>query len=118
MSEIQIDRIQIKALSVNECWQGRRFKTKAYLSYEKEMLFRLRRRATPSAPLRLIVGIGFSNAQSDLDNVLKPLLDILQKKYGFNDKDVHEILLRKHKAKKGEEWIAFNLESMNKYDLL
>ena len=35
------DRIEIKPLSVNECWQGKRFKTKAYTAYEKELLYRL-----------------------------------------------------------------------------
>ena len=34
-------KIEIRPLSVNACWQGRRFKTPEYKAYEEEMLLRL-----------------------------------------------------------------------------
>lgn len=113
MSKIE-QAILIKPLSVNQCWQGRRFKTKKYSSYEREMLFKLKKFPIPSPPLRLWITVGFSNKCSDLDNILKPFLDILQKKYGFNDKDVHEIILHKRVAKKGADWIEFILQTIEK----
>ena len=30
--------LNVKPLSVNQCWQGRRYKTKAYKQYEKALL--------------------------------------------------------------------------------
>ena len=32
--------LEIKPLSVNECWQGKRFKTKAYLKYYRGFSFK------------------------------------------------------------------------------
>ena len=34
-------RIDIKPMSVNEAWKGRRFKTDKYKGFEKEMLLKL-----------------------------------------------------------------------------
>ena len=44
---------------------------------------------------------------SDIDNPLKPFLDILQKKYGINDRDINELLVKKTVVKKGDEFIFF-----------
>lgn len=52
----------------------------------------------------------------DWDNPIKPLQDILQKKYGFDDKDVVKALIHKIKCKKGEERfevILGNVEDFN-----
>jgi Holliday junction resolvase RusA-like endonuclease len=99
--------IGIKPLSVNEAWQGTRFKTKKYLSYEKELLFRLPQLyfPYPNKPLKVIIEYGFTNNASDIDNPTKLILDILQKKYKFNDKNIVELLLRKKIVKKGQEYI-------------
>ena len=34
-------KIEIKPLSINKCFQGRRFKTNDYKNYEKELLLKL-----------------------------------------------------------------------------
>jgi Holliday junction resolvase RusA-like endonuclease len=44
--------------------------------------------------LRVEFFFGFSNKASDLDNPVKLLMDIAQKKYGFNDKNVFELNVR------------------------
>ena len=75
-------KIEIKPLSVNEAWQGKRFKTAKYLSYEKELMLLLPKINIPSTPLVLSVNVGYSNKLSDIDNCIKPFQDILQKKYG------------------------------------
>ncbi len=106
------DRIEIKPLSVNECWQGKRFKTKTYLSYEKEMLLRL----APcdfnqtKEPLELSLIVGVSNIASDADNVVKPFVDILQKKYNFNDKYIFRLIIEKVLVVKGAEFIEFYIK--------
>jgi Holliday junction resolvase RusA-like endonuclease len=104
--------MKIKPLSVNECWQGQRYKTNAYKSYEMALLYTLPSRQLPEPPYRIYLEFGFSSSASDLDNPTKPLIDILQKKYQFNDKEIFEAHLKKVKVKKGEEYFKVRLESL------
>ncbi len=101
--------IKIKPLSVNEVWQGRRFKTAKYKAYETELLYRLPKIKVPSGKLWLKIEFGVSSKASDIDNPLKPFLDILSKKYGFNDKQIYELEIYKVDVKKREEYITFSL---------
>lgn len=105
--------IDIKPLSVNDAWQGRRFKSPRYKAYEKEMLLRLPAGKLPPPPYRIFYEFGFSNRQSDYDNPCKPLGDILQKKYGFNDNAIYEAHIRKEIVKKGGEYIKVRIEHMD-----
>ena len=104
--------IKIKPLSVNECWQGRRFKTKKYIQYEREMLFLIKKQKLPPPPFHVYIILYISNPLSDIDNPVKPLLDILQKKLNFNDKLIELLTVEKHLRKKGEEKIWFGISSM------
>jgi Holliday junction resolvase RusA-like endonuclease len=105
-------RLEVKPLSVNECWQGQRFKTKTYKDYEKKMLYMLKAFKLPAPPYKVTITWGFSNITSDIDNPCKPLLDILQKKYNFNDRHIMELNLKKTKTHKGCEFIEFLIESL------
>lgn len=97
-------------LSVNQAWKGRKFKTDLYKNYEKKLLLLLPKAKKPfSDMLRIELHFGFSNLCSDIDNPVKPLLDILQKKYGFNDKNIFELNLRKNKVDKGNEFISIGI---------
>jgi Holliday junction resolvase RusA-like endonuclease len=103
-------KLEIKPLSVNECWQGRRFKTKKYSEYETKMLSLLPSlQIDNNKQMSLFIEFGFSNNASDIDNCLKPFLDLLQKKYGFNDKIITELNVRKIKVLKGKEHIIFKI---------
>lgn len=104
--------LKIKPLSVNECWQGKRFKTKAYLKYERDLLLILPQIKIPQPPFEINFEFGFSNIMSDWDNPVKPLQDILQKKYNFNDKDIMKAIVTKIKVKKGDEYISFNIKNL------
>jgi Holliday junction resolvase RusA-like endonuclease len=106
-------RIEIKPISVNECWQGRRFKTPKYKQYEKNLLKLLHKCFIPDAPYKLTIEVGFSNSMSDIDNIAKPFIDILQKKYLFNDKDILELHLFKKKVQKTKEYIKFSLITLD-----
>ena len=103
-------KLNVKPLSVNQCWQGRRFKTKAYKQYEKAMMLIL-----PNVQyefkdkIGITIEFGFSNSTSDIDNPLKPVLDILQKKYGFNDRSIYELTVTKSLTKKKKEFIKINI---------
>ena len=102
-------RIDIKPLSINESWQGRRFKTDKYKAYEKELILKLKPLDVPNGKIRVNISFGFSNSLNDIDNGLKPFLDILQKKYGFNDRDIYELNVKKELTKKGLEYIDFEI---------
>lgn len=102
-------KIQIKPLSVNQCWQGKRFKTKTYKDYEFLLLGIMPDMPIPIPPLRVEYEFGVSNMAADIDNPVKPLQDILQKRYGFNDKDIVEAVIRKVKTPKNQEYIAYSL---------
>jgi Holliday junction resolvase RusA-like endonuclease len=103
-------KLNEKPLSVNEAWQGKRFKTAIYKSYEETILLTMPKgKVDPDEILRIEFFFGFSNKASDLDNPVKLLLDIAQKKYGFNDKNVFELNVRKCIVKKGEEFIQMGI---------
>ena len=103
-----IINLKIKPLSVNKAWQGKRFKTSEYKKYEIQML-----RMLPDMEInefkQLKITYGFSNMMSDIDNPTKLVLDILQKRYNVNDRDLIYLVLHKVKTKKGEEFIKIEL---------
>lgn len=104
-------RINIKPLSVNKVWQGKRFKTKDYKDYEKTVLMMLKPLKNLNKPFKIDITFGFSSPLSDIDNPIKPFLDILQKKYSINDKDIFELNVKKELVGKNEEFIEFNIVS-------
>lgn len=105
-------KVSIKPLSVNQAWQGKRFKSPAYKVYEQTLLYMLPKLDLPEPPFKLEMEFGFSNSASDWDNPIKPLQDILQKKYNFNDRDVFEAVIKKVKVLKGEDYLKFNITSL------
>lgn len=109
--------INIKPLSVNSAWQGRRYKTPSYSAYEKELLFRLPPLKIPSGKLFVTYHIGYSNKMSDLGNMEKPFTDILCKKYGFDDRDIYKFVMTKQIVKKGSEFISFEIRQFDETEL-
>jgi Holliday junction resolvase RusA-like endonuclease len=49
---------------------------------------------------------------ADWDNPIKPLQDILQKKYNFDDRRIHKAIVIKKVVKKGEGYFKFSIESL------
>lgn len=106
-------KVDIKPLTVNQAWQGRRYKTDEYKAYEFALMHLLPKKITlPQKPYRIYLEFGISSKLSDWDNPIKPFQDILQKKYGFNDRDVFEGIVKKVIVKKGEEYVRFKIETM------
>lgn len=101
--------ISVKPLSVNKCYRGRRFKTEVYKAYEEYLLYKLPLKHIREAPYQLNIKVGLSSSLADLDNTIKCFQDILQKKYGFNDKDIFKIIAEKKIVKKGGEFIDFDI---------
>lgn len=100
-------------MSVNLCWQGRRFKTPEYSRYARDLSLLLPASLkVPEGPLQVEYEFGVSNMQADYDNPIKPFQDVLQAKYGFNDSQIVEAIVRKVKVPKGSEYIKFSIERM------
>jgi len=104
-------KINIKPLSINEAYQGRRFKNKKHRDYEEELFFLLPNelRVPKNKPLILDVVFGLSSKLADLDNFIKVFIDVMQKKYNFNDKWIYTIIANKAIIPKGQEFIHFLL---------
>lgn len=105
--------VDIKPLSVNQAWQGKRFKTPAYKAYEKELLLKLRPYEVPDGVIEITLRFGLSSKLADFDNPVKPFVDCLQKKYGFNDRQIKRAIIEVDNVKKGEEYIFFELKEMD-----
>lgn len=110
--EKEVATLNIKALSINGAFKGRRFKTEEYSAYEKLVLSCLPRIKLGTAPYELIITFGLSNKGNDLDNCLKPFIDCLVKKYDFDDRQIYSIVAKKEISKKGMEYIKFQLKSI------
>lgn len=102
--------VNIKPLSVNEAWQGRRYKTPAYRRYAKELDILLPKIKFPEPPFTVIYHVYYSSKASDIDNFLKAFNDCLQKKYNFNDNQIYHSRQTKHIVSKGEEKIQFSIK--------
>lgn len=71
--------ILVKPLSVNKVWQGRRFKTFEYKKYEKDVSCFLKGKKI-EGDIELHFKFYIKNDKmSDLDNFIKPILDIIVK---------------------------------------
>ena len=112
MSSMQFSKkLKVKPVSVNEAWQVkgfRKFKSKKYNDFQKEVFTLLGNKKWPfnmDDYLNVVVKVGFSNRQSDLDNALKPLFDTLSTHYGWNDNKIYKIKADKIMVPKKEEYI-------------
>ena len=104
-------KLNIKPLSVNEAFQGRRFKTDKYNVFINNCLRQLPKDLLipEKSFIKLAIQFGFSSKASDIDNCCKSFIDCLVKKYGVDDKHIHELHVFKTIVKKGEEFIKFKI---------
>lgn len=108
-------RYQIKPVSVNECYSGRRRKTDKYRVFARHLGFMLKPvKVDFTKPLRIDFTFGFSSHGSDIDNCLKTSIDVLQSKYKFNDNRIYELNAKKEIVSKGKEFIEFEILELNK----
>ena len=105
-------KLNIKPLSVNDAWEGKRRRSHVYNKYTKDILTLLRPLKIPEGYLQLNLKFGFSSAGSDIDNPLKPFIDCLQLKYKFNDNRIKKLVVETEKVKKGCEYIEFSINNI------
>jgi len=109
-----LNKVKIKPLSANEAWKGRRFKSDKYKSYQEALMILLPKKiVVPEGKLMLTLVFGFSNEANDIDNAIKQTQDILCSKYGFDDRRIYALRVVKIIVPKGEEYIAFSIESVS-----
>lgn len=113
VSRVDGFRVHVKAISVNDAFTGRRFKTPYYQQYEKILLGLLPDITLPPAPFKVLIKVGFSRANSDASNCIKQIEDICQKRYGFDDKFIYDIRAIKEIVKKGQEYIDLSIKTYN-----
>lgn len=103
--------VNIKPLSVNEAFKGRRFKTDKYDSFIKKMLLMLPKTMEfpDKSNVKLAIEFGFSSKNSDIDNCCKSFIDCLVKKYKVDDRYIMELHVFKTHVQKGNEYIKFKI---------
>lgn len=101
--------VKIRPLPISEAYNIRKYKKPAYKAYEKELLLILLPRKVDTYPkMKISFVFGFKNPASDVDNPIKCFMDVLQKKYDFDDRMVFEINAKKVITK--ETFIQFKIE--------
>lgn len=96
-------------MSVNEAFIGRKVKSAKYRKYESHLIRTLPDIEIPEGLLEVRVVVYYSSKLSDLDNAIKPFLDCLCKRYGFDDRYIYRIRMTKVIVPKGDENIAFKI---------
>jgi Holliday junction resolvase RusA-like endonuclease len=108
-------KLKIKPLSNNEMYGGRKVKSYKYRNFERAIMPLLPEDVEiPKGKIHLNLIVGLSSKLADLDNTLKPFIDCLQLKYGFNDKWIYKISAKKKDVVKGKEYIHFELKETKK----
>ena len=101
--------LNIKPLSLNAAYRGRRFSTPELKAFKSAVYLQLPKIKIPEGKLSVTYHFGVSTKNSDVDNLVKAFQDCVADAYGFNDKRIYQISVQKVDAKKGEEYIAFEI---------
>lgn len=105
-------KINIKPLSVNDAYRGRRFITPQYLEYKTKVRAALPDDLKiPPSPYSIHFVFGFSSASSDWDNCIKTTQDCIAQKYNFNDKLIKRGVVETVMVPKGKEFFEFKIET-------
>ena len=101
--------INIKPVSVNCIYTGKRFLSPAGKQYKKALAWMIPKVCIPDGKLHIRYRFYFSSAGSDTANAEKAFTDSLAEKNGFNDNRVYKIEMEKFVVPKGQEKIQFEI---------
>lgn len=106
-------RIDIKPITVNQCWQGRRFKTATYKKWRDDFgLIINNKEKEKSHELSVILEFYIKHeSTTDLDNLIKPTLDAL-KENGIIEDDRFIKSLEAYKYQSEEEFIRVTIAKL------
>lgn len=102
-------RLDIKPLSINEAYRGRRFATSKLKDFKSDIFRILPKMKVPDGKLAVKYTFGLSSKGSDGDNLIKAFQDCLSEAYRFNDNKIYKWEIEKVDVKKGEEFIEFGV---------
>ncbi len=102
-------RLNVKPVSVNEAYTGRRFSTPKLKRYKDDLFKILPKMKVEKGKLSVKYTFGLSSKGSDVDNCIKALQDILAEAYGFNDNQIYKMEVEKVDVLKGGEFIEFDI---------
>lgn len=104
-------RVDLKPLSTNRAWQGRRFKTKEHKQYEEELLWILKGYREPkiTGPYSIHFKFHIKNySRADLSNLIKTTEDIIVKA-GLVDDDSKCVHMVIDKFKADTDYFEFTI---------
>lgn len=101
--------INIKPVSVNEIYTGKRFLTDRGRQYKKTLAYIIPIEIIPKGKLHIKYRFYFSSAGSDTANAEKAFTDSLAKRNGFNDNRIYKIEMEKFVVPKGMEKIEYEI---------
>lgn len=106
-----MNQINIKPLSVNEGYTGKRYKTPHHRVWKNSVMWLLPKTLyiPKNEKLEVHYQFGLSSNASDFDNYIKFFQDCLQVKYKFNDKAIFKAVVEKKLVSKGSEYIRFKI---------
>lgn len=105
--------IPIKALTNNQAWTGRRFKSPAYKQYENDLCRVLPiAKQTINGEVEVYYKFYISNyGNTDTDNMIKQVQDFVVKRgYIEDDRYIIRLIAEKFKCNKGNENIEINIK--------
>lgn len=112
-------KIDIKPISINEAYTGRRFKTDKYKIFKKKFKLLVDKKIkAPEKSFYIVFEFGFSNVLSDWDGSIKNTQDTLQDILKFNDVVILGGWTVKKKVDKGKEYIKYYFVEENEKELL
>lgn len=107
-------KINVKPLSLNKAYRGRRFITQETQQFKDAMFYLLPQTLDVDfiSPMQITLEFGVSSHNADGDNCIKMAQDSIADKYNFNDKLIFKWVVEKIKVPKGQEYIAFDLKNI------
>ena len=104
--------LELKPISVNEAYKGRKWMTDKHREFKKVAAILLSRMDFPKLkekePFYIIYHF-YTDASVDIDNMVKVVQDCITQCLGTDDRYIYGLYIEKHKIKRGNERIEFNI---------
>ena len=113
-------KLDLKPVSVNEAYKGRRFSTDIHRLFKDQAAILLRRLKLPRLKPKeefFVIYKFYTSSRNDADNLIKLTQDSICAALGTDDRYISGIYVRKIKVKKGNERIEFDVFQYE-YDML
>ena len=105
-------KLDIKPLSLNHAYRGRRFATQELKDFKDTVSLILPKRTPLRGNLSVFYRFGVSSKGADVDNCIKVFQDALAETYGFNDNRIYRWVVEKVIVPKGQEFIMFEIDEL------